>query len=377
MKKFQKPIYVTRPLVPDEDDLFKSFRQILDSEWLTNMGDFHQLLEKELRAYLNVPHVSIYNNGTIALLIAIKALNLPKGSEIITTPFTFAATPHVISWNGMRPVFVDIEPDTYTISPSAIEKAITPRTSAILAVHVYGFPCDVDAIEGIARKHDLRVIYDGAHAFSTEIHGKSVCHWGDITMLSFHATKLFNTVEGGALVYNNEYLEQQLRDLRNFGFRSEFQVEGVGINGKMNEFQAAFGLQILKKVKEEQRMRAEIYDLYCNELASVEGIKIPVFPEGVSNSFQYFPIMVEGNKGYSRDTLYNGLRECNVFSRKYFYPLCSSYSAYSDLPSSSIDHLPVATVVSKQALCLPFYSKLGLKNVGDICHMIREITKEN
>src|SRR5574344_573046 len=283
-------IFVTRPLLPNLSSLETHLNDIWESKWLTNMGSKHNELENKLKDVLKVPNVSLFNNGTIALLVAIKALDLPYGSEVITTPFTFAATPHCITWNGLKPVFCDIEPSTMTIDADKIESLITPNTSAILEVQVYGFPCNVEKIDKIAKKYNLKVIYDAAHAFSTEINGRGIGTFGDITMFSFHATKLFNTIEGGCLTYNDENLKRKIYNLRNFGIQSEEVVADVGINGKMNEFQAAMGLENLKIYKEEQQKRAKVKAFYDEHLSKIKGLRIPKMPDNVTNSYQYYPI---------------------------------------------------------------------------------------
>ncbi len=271
MIKTNDKIYVTSPLLPNINDVNSLIEDIWQSKWLTNMGKYHNLLESKLKEVLKVKNVSLFNNGTIALLVAIKALNLPEGSEVITTPFTFAATPHSIIWNKLKPVFCDIEPDTMTIDANKIEELITPQTSAIIGVHVYGFPCDVEKIDKIAKKYNLKVIYDAAHAFSTEINGRGIGTFGDITMFSFHATKLFNTIEGGCLTYNDDSLVRKIYNLRNFGIQSEELVEDVGINGKMNELQAGIGLLNLNLFREEQEKRKKIKYLYDCGLKTLTG----------------------------------------------------------------------------------------------------------
>lgn len=381
MKAFNEPIFVTKPLTPNKQEVYKLFDEVIDSGWFTNIGPQHKLLEREVAEFLNVNNVSIFNNGTIALITALKALKLPKGSEVITTPFTFAATPHAITWNNLNPVFADIDEDTMTLSAKAIEDAITPNTSAILAVHVYGFPCDVEGIEKVAKKYNLKVIYDAAHAFSTEINGKSICHWGDITMLSFHSTKLFNTIEGGALVYNDENISKKVYELRNFGIKvftdADDEKEGiknkdfisdVGINGKLNEFQSAWGRVALTQVKTEQKLRQDIYNIYTNELSDIEGLEIPKIPSNTTNSMQYFPILVE-----NRDSLYDELLKYNVYTRKYFYPLCSDFGCYKNLPSSHKDNLPISHKLANKVLCLPFYGELTTEAAKKICNIIKEL----
>jgi dTDP-4-amino-4,6-dideoxygalactose transaminase len=366
MKGNNKPVYVTQPLLPDLNSLQLEIQEIFESKWVTNHGVKHNLLEKRLEETLKVPNVSVFNNGTIALLTALKALDLPRGSEVITTPFTFPATPHSISWNGLKPVFCDIEPDTMTIDPQKIEELITPNTSAILPVHVYGFPCDVNKIDEIAKKHDLKVIYDGAHTFSTEINGRGIGTYGDITLFSFHATKLFNTIEGGCLSYKNNELKMKIYNLRNFGIKNEEEVVDIGINGKMNEIQASIGLLNLKLYKEEQFKRMEIKKLYMEQLGNIENIKIPKMPENTTDSFQYFPIIIEDGFPINRDQIYEELKKHQIFTRKYFYPLCSDYDVYKNLESSSISNLPVANDLKNKVLCLPYYGDLDLEIVVQI-----------
>jgi len=370
MKKFKEPIFVTQPTLPSLNDLNNQMKDVFESKWLTNHGEKHNLLEKRLKEVLKVKNVSLFNNGTIALLTALKAMTLPIGSEVITTPFTFAATPHAISWNNLNPVFCDIEPNTMTIDSSKIEEHINDNTSAILPVHVYGFPCDVEKIDKIAKEYNLKVIYDAAHVFSTEIEGIGIGNFGDISMFSFHATKLFNTFEGGCLTYNEDFFKNKINDLRNFGIRSEDKVVDIGINGKMNELQAAIGLLNLELFEKEKEKRINIYNQYINNLKSINGIKIPEFPKNSNNSGQYFPIIIEDNFNISRNELYNKLKEYNVFTRKYFYPLCSDYEPYKNLESSKKDNLPVANDIKNKVLCLPFYGDLSLDEVNKICEII-------
>lgn len=369
------PIYVSSPLLPDINDLNDEIKRIFQSKRLTNMGENHDLLESKLKDVLQVGNVSLFNNGTIALLTALKALNLPCGSEVITTPFTFAATPHCISWNNLKPVFCDIEPDTMTIDANKIESLITKNTSAILAVHVYGFPCDIEKIDKIAKKYNLKVIYDGAHAFSTVINGAGIGNFGDITMFSFHATKLYNTIEGGALTYNNSELKKKIYNLRNFGIQGQETVQDIGINGKMNELQAAFGLLNLELYEKEKNKRSKVYEIYKNKLVSAKGIRIPKMPKNTTNSYQYFPIVIEDDFGMSRNDLYLELQIYNIYTRKYFYPLCSDYDCYRDLKSSRIENLPVANDIKNKVLCLPFYGSLNSEIVEMICAVINKNTK--
>jgi len=366
-------IYVTQPLLPDIKDFEKQIEEIWLSKWLTNMGEKHNELEIKLRETLKVQNCSLFNNGTIALLTALKALDLPYNSEIITTPFTFAATPHCIVWNNCKPVFCDIEPNTMTIDVNKIEALITPNTSAILGVHVYGFPCDVFGIDKIAKKYNLKVIYDAAHAFSTEINGIGIGNFGDITMFSFHATKLFNTIEGGALTYNKKELERKIFNLRNFGIKNEEIVEDVGINGKMNEFQAAMGLENLKIYKKEQQKRAEIKIFYDENLSKIKGIKIPKMPDNTTNSYQYYPIIIEDNYKISRDELYDEFKKQNILTRKYFYPACIDYECYKNDLAVKLADLKVVNNLKHKVLCLPYYSNLKQEDLNKIINIIKDV----
>ena len=371
MKGIDKPIYISQPLLPDLDSLQLEIKEIFESNWVTNHGLKHNLLENKLKKVLKVPNVSVFNNGTIALLTALKAMNLPLGSEVITTPFTFPATPHCISWNGLKPVFCDINPETMTIDADKIEELITPDTSAILPVHVYGFPCDVNKIDKIAKKNDLKVIYDGAHTFSTEIEGRGIGTFGDITVFSFHATKLFNTLEGGCLAYNDDSLKEKIYNLRNFGIKNEEEVVDIGINGKMNEVQASIGLLNLKLFRNEQLKRMKIKKLYISKLKTIKNIRIPDMPQNTTESFQYFPIVIEEDFPLTRDQLYDEFKKYNIFTRKYFYPLCSDYEVYKNIPSSSKDNLPVANDIKNKVLCLPFYGHLDDEIVVRICELFK------
>lgn len=387
LKPFDNPIFVTQPLIPEKKKLFKRFEEVIESNWLTNIGKQHIFFEKELANYLKIKNIHLFNNGTIALLIALKALQLPKNSEVITTPFTFAATPHSIVWNSLKPVFADIDKNTMTISVQEIERAITKKTSAVLGVHVYGFPCDVIGISHLAKKYNLKIIYDAAHAFTTQIDQKSICEWGDVSMLSFHATKLFNTIEGGALIYNDADLGKKFYELRNFGIKNiknqEVIKEGiktkdfiqeVGINGKMNELQSVWGIETLKIVKKEQEDRENVRKIYISELSSIDQISIPRMPKNITNSYQYFPVSIYPKKKLSRDYLYNELLKYNIYCRKYFYPLCSEFECYKNLSSAKKKNLPISYQVANNILCLPFYGAL-LKHgtIQKICKIIRHI----
>lgn len=375
---FDEPIYVTRPILPDLDKVTEKLKAIWQSKWLTNHGDIHCEFVKLLQVVLKVRNVSAFNNGTTALLVALKALDLPQGSEVITTPFTFPATVHCIAWNGLKPVFCDIEPDTMTIDADKIEGLINKNTSAILGVHVYGFPCDIEKIQSIADKYDLKVIYDAAHAFTTEINGKGIGTYGDISMFSFHATKLFHTLEGGCLSYKDDQYIDKLYYLRNFGIKNEEQVVDIGINGKMNEIQAAIGLLNLDLIEEEKLKRKEIKNVYIKHLALLDGITLLKFPENTTDSMGYFVVKIDQKEfGISRNEIYDRLKKCNVFARKYFYPLCSDYEPYKQLKSSNKMNLPVANKIKDEVLCLPFYGDLGAVNAGKICKIIEYIKCKN
>ncbi len=380
IRPFKKPIYVTRPLLPDLDVFKRQLEHVWESQWLTNNGHQHQLLEQRIVETLRVPHASLFNNGTIALITACQALGLT--GEVITTPFTFAATPHVLAWNNLTPVFCDIDPVTMNIDPSKIEALITPRTSAILAVHVFGHPCDVAAIETIAHRHKLKVIYDAAHAFGAELTvtdetskklptKKGIGTFGDITMFSFHATKLFHSGEGGALTFNDPNLKPYIDLLKNFGIKNEDEVILPGINGKMNEIQAALGLVVLDEVQAERRRRQKILARYHHWLTGVPGIEFTKVPSSVTPSYQYFVIRINKQKfGKSRDEVHSEFKNYNIITRKYFYPLCSQYDCYRDLPSASPAQLPVANTIGQQVLSMPFYGGLSLKSVDKICQIL-------
>ena len=374
MQPFDEPIYVTRPLLPDLGEVHHAMERIWASKWLSNNGPEHQLFEEELGHRLKVPHVSLFNNGTIALLVATRCLACE--GEVITTPFTFPATPHSLFWNGITPVFCDIEERSMTIDPDKIEGLVTPATSAILGVHVFGIPCRVEMIQDIAARHGLKVIYDAAHAFDAGIDGVGIGNFGDISMFSFHATKLFHTAEGGALAYRDRNLKQRIDLLKNFGIKNEDEVVLPGINGKMNELQAALGLINLRHLETERSRRRRIVDTYVNCLCDVEGVTLMELPANVRNSYQYFVIRIaEDTFGVSRDEVYKRLREYNVFARKYFYPLCSEYPCYRDLPSADPANLPVAQKVVSEVLCLPLYGDLPVSSVERICGIIESLRK--
>jgi dTDP-4-amino-4,6-dideoxygalactose transaminase len=368
-RPFDEPIYVTRPLLPPLDEVVSRLDEVWASRWLTNAGAQHERLEAALRDYLGVPQLSLFNNGTIALMTAFRALGL-KGS-VVTTPFTFPATPHSLVWSGLRPIFCDIDPVRLTIDADAVEAAIEPDTSAILGVHVYGVPCHVDALQGVADRHGLKVIYDGAHVFGTAIDGRSVGTFGDITMFSFHATKLFHTAEGGALSCATAELKTLIDNLKNFGILNQEEVGEPGLNGKMNELQAALGLAVLDHVAAEVACRAAIDARYRARLQRVPGLTMMPQLPGVTESRQYFVIRIDAAAfGRGRDAVQAELKAMNVMTRKYFYPLCSDYPCYSALPSAAASRLPVAQRAVSEVLCLPIYGTLPLDAVDRICDLL-------
>jgi dTDP-4-amino-4,6-dideoxygalactose transaminase len=373
MKKLEKPIYITRPILPKQTEVNCLFDEIWKSQWLTNQGQKHIQLEERLKVVLGVPYLSLFNNGTIALLVAIRALNLT--GEVITTPFTFPATTHSLEWNKIEPVFCDIDEETLTIDPQKLEQLITPKTTGILGVHVYGMPCHVDIIQEIADSNNLKVIYDGAHAFNSEINGVAIGMYGHVTMYSFHATKLFHTIEGGALATKEEYIKTRIDLMKNFGIKNEEEVVISGINGKMNEFQAAIGIKNLDLLKSEREKRKIILQRYLDNLKDIPGIEPFIIPENVQHSYQYFMIRIREDYGMSRDDLYTILKQLNVYSRKYFFPLCSNLPTYQHLQSAKPSNLPVANKIVKEVLCLPFYGGLEQIDIDNICSMIKEIGK--
>jgi len=363
--------------LPDLEKLKGKLGEIWESRWLTNSGRQHQLLEDSLRAYLKVPGLSLFNNGTIALIVAIQSLRL--SGEVITTPFTFPATPHVLTWNNIRPIFCDIDPVTMTIDAEKIESMITSQTTGILGVHVFGNPCNVDKIKDIADKYGLKIVYDAAHAFGAEINEKGIGTFGDISMFSFHATKLYHTAEGGALTFNDKHLKQRIDLLKNFGIKNEEEVMMPGINGKMNEIQAALGLLVLEMVADEMKKRQRIAEIYRHNLTKIQGLSLPEEIKRTKSSLQYFYVRINDKLfGASRDDVHQVLKnKFNVISRKYFFPLCSDYTCYKHLPSSSADNLPIAGKVIKEVLCLPFYGGLKDDDVINICNMFVDIRNQN
>lgn len=375
-------IKVTSPLLPDLGAFNEYLKQIWDKQWITNNGEFHHQLEKALAEYLGVPYISLFTNGTLPLITALQALRIT--GEVITTPYSFVATTHALWWNGIKPVFVDIDPKTGNLDPNKVEAAITPRTTAILPVHVYGNPCDVDVIQDIADKYGLRVIYDAAHAFGVKVdsrHSKmlsksegdyvSVLNAGDLSTLSFHATKVFNTVEGGAMVMHDAKMKQRIDYLKNFGFANETTVVGPGINSKMDEIRSAYGLLNLKQVDKAIAARRHAAERYREALKDVEGITFFNEMPGVQHNYSYFPIFVDEKKyGMSRDELYFKMRDRNVWGRRYFYPLISEFSTYRGLESAAPDNLPTAHKMADTVICLPLHHLLSDEDVQRVIDCI-------
>ena len=362
-------ITVTSPLLPTLDEFTESLKEIWESKWITNNGQFHQKLEAALAEYLKVPYVSLFTNGTLPLLTALQAMRIT--GEVITTPYSFVATTHALWWNGIKPVFVDIDPSTGNIDPQKIEAAITPRTTAILPVHVYGKPCDTEAIQAIADKYGLKVIYDAAHAFGVEVNGESLLNAGDMSTLSFHATKVFNTIEGGAMVMHDEKTKQRIDYLKNFGFANEIEVVGPGINSKMDEIRSAYGLLNLKQVDTAIAARQKVAVAYREALRNVDGISFWDDMPGVRHNYSYFPIFVDTEKyGMTRDELYVKMKDQGVWGRRYFYPLISEFSTYRGLESSRPENLPNAHRMADTVICLPMHHALSENDLNRIINSI-------
>lgn len=365
----KKTIFVTEPSLPSLEEFWPYLEKIWESKWLTNMGQFHEEFEAALVEYLGVKYTSLFCNGMIALQIGMQALRLT--GEVITTPFTFVATTHAIYWNGGTPVFCDIEPDTYNINPEKIESLITPRTSAIMPVHVYGNPCKVEKLQQIADTYGLKLFYDAAHAFGVDLNGSSVLNFGDLSMLSFHATKVFNTFEGGALITNDEKLKKRIDFLKNFGFADELTVIAPGSNGKLDEFRSAFGLLQLKYIDQKIAKSQKITETYRERLRDVQGIRVMEDLPGVRHNYSYFVILVnEAEYGMSRDALYEELKKNGIYARRYFYPLVSQFPSYRHLPSAEPGRLPVAEDIARHILCLPMYADLQEEDLEQICAII-------
>ena len=362
-------IFVTSPSLPPLEEFIPYLQKIWDNKWLTNNGEFHREFEAKLAEYLGVKYVSLFTNGMIALQIGMQALRIT--GEVITTPFTFVATTHAIHWNNCTPVFCDIEPETFTLDPAKVESLITPRTTAIMPVHVYGNPCKVEELKQIADTYGLKLFYDAAHVFGVKKDNASILNWGDLSMLSFHATKVFNTFEGGALITNDETMKKRIDFLKNFGFAGETTVVAPGSNGKMDEFRAAYGLLQLKRVDGEIEKRHNVAIRYREALKDVAGIHCLYDLSNVRHNYSYFPILVdEAQYGISRDALYDKLKANGIYSRRYFYPLCSDFPTYRGLPSASSANLPVATKVAQQVLCLPMYADLTVAEQENVLNVI-------
>ena len=364
-----KQITVTSPLLPNLEEFNLMLKEIWNSKWITNNGQFHQQLEQNLAEYLGVPYVSLFTNGTLPLLTALQALRVT--GEVITTPYSFVATTHCIWWSGCKPVFVDIDPATGNIDPDKIEAAITPKTTAIMPVHVYGKPCDTQRIQEIADKYGLRVIYDAAHAFGVKVDGESILNAGDMSTLSFHATKVYNTLEGGAMVMHDEVTKKRIDYLKNFGFAGETEVIAPGINSKVDEVRAAYGILNLRQVDAAIEARHQVAIKYREALRPVDGISFMDDMPGVRHNYSYFPIFVDAEKyGMTRDELYFKMKEQNVLSRRYFYPLISEFSTYRGLPSATKENLPNAHKMADSVICLPMHHALGEDDIERVLKLI-------
>jgi dTDP-4-amino-4,6-dideoxygalactose transaminase len=364
-----KPLFVTQPFLPPLKEFLPYLETIWDNKILTNGGPFHEQLEQALCEHLGVKHISLFTNGTIALVTALQALRIT--GEVITTPYSFVATAHSLLWNGIKPVFVDVDPTTLNLDPAHVEAAITPHTTAIMPVHCYGQPCDVDAIQAIADTYNLRVIYDAAHAFGVQCHCGSVLNHGDLSVLSFHATKVFNTFEGGAIVSPDAKTKLRIDRLKNFGYVDETTVVAPGINGKMSEVNAAFGLLQLKYIDAALARRADIHERYRVALANIAGIRCLQGARPVVANHAYFPVLVEPGYPLGRDALYDMLKQYSIYARRYFYPLITDFPMYRDLPSAHRDNLPVATAAAANVICLPIYPALDDADIERVVSLIR------
>lgn len=362
-------ILVTRSSMPDYEEYCEEIKKLWDSHWLTNIGVEHKELQRELEEYLACPHVVLYINGHLALENVIAAMQFPKGAEVITTPFTFASTTHAIVRNGLVPVFCDVREDDYTIDVNKIEELITDKTAAIVPVHVYGNMCDVDSLDRIAKKYNLKVIYDAAHAFAVKYRGVSSANFGDASMFSFHATKVFNTIEGGAVCFQDDSLVSTMNDMKNFGIRDTENVVFVGGNAKMNEFQAAMGICNLRYLNNEIAKRKRVIERYWSHLDGIRGIKLCKPPKDVESNFAYFPVVFDGF-GLTRNEVFHILADNGIGARKYFYPLTNSFECYKDLPTAGAEKTPVAAYLAERVLTLPLYADLALEDVDRICDLI-------
>lgn len=374
IKPFEKPIYVTKPFLPPLEEFCQGLEEIWAAQWLTNNGPILQRFTRELSSFFETDKLCLFNNGTLALQIALQGMGI--SGEVITTPFTFVATTHALFWNKIRPVFVDIEPDYYTIDPEKVEEAITPWTTAILAVHVYGHPCKLEALAAIAKKHNLRLIYDAAHAFGVKVDNKPIANFGDLSMFSFHSTKLFHSIEGGMLIFQEAGLKGLFDYLKNFGFKNEVEVVMPGTNAKMNEMQALMGIHVLKYLEEIIQKRSKITEIYRNKLEGIPGIRlVPSLSSNVQYNYGYLPIEVDEKEfGMSRDALYEKLKEWNIHTRRYFYPLICDYPCYRSIPLNG--SLTVARQVANRILTLPIYDSLELSDVERICEIVMIIQQE-
>jgi len=370
MENSKLPIFVTQPSLPPLEEYTEYLKQIWDSKILTNNGPFHQQFEKELANYLGVEHLSVFANGTLALVTALQVLRIT--GEVITTPFSFVATTHALWWNNIKPVFVDIEPDFFTLDPARIEAAITPLTTAVLPVHVYGNPCRLEAIQKIADTYGLKVIYDAAHAFGVRVNGNSILKFGDLSILSFHATKTFNTIEGGAIICPDIKTKKRIDFLKNFGFADEVTVIEPGINAKMNELQAAYGLLQLRYVDEYIAKRKKISEYYKQQLAGIRGVRFLEEIDGIDHSYAYFPVLINSiTYGETRDEVYEKLKKNNIYARRYFYPLISHFPTYRGYPSADKNNLPVSEEIAEKVICLPIYPDLGLEDQKKIIDILK------
>ena len=373
MKPFEEPIYVTRPFMPPLDEYVRGLEEIWENKWLTNDGPVLQRFEKQLSEYNDTNNLCLFANGTLALQIGLQGMGI--SGEVITTPFTFVATTHALYWNKIRPVFCDIEPDYFTLDPEKVEESITPWTTAILAVHVFGYPCQLDALAVIAKRHSLALIYDAAHAFGVRVNGKSIAHYGDLSMFSFHATKLYHSLEGGMLTFQDSGIKMNLNYLKNFGFKSQTEVVMPGTNAKMNEMQALMGMQVLNYMDELIAKQKQIDIIYRERLHDLPGIQFcPALPESVRCNYSYIPVEIDEKEfGLSRDELFEKLKQYNVFARRYFYPLVCDFACYKSLSVS--DPLTIARRVSERILTLPTYYDLRLDDVNRICDIITGIQR--
>jgi dTDP-4-amino-4,6-dideoxygalactose transaminase len=356
--KLKNPVFVTQPDLPPLGEFTELLKQIWDNKILTNNGPFHKQFEKALADYLGVKYLSLFSNGTLALITALQTLRIT--GEVITSPYSFVATTHSLWWNNIKPVFADVEPTYFNLDPEKVEAAITPQTTAIMPIHIYGYPCNIERFQQIADTYGLRLIYDAAHAFGLKVNGESILNFGDLSVLSFHATKVFNTIEGGAIICNDEKTKQRIDYLKNFGFADETTVIAPGINAKMNEVQAAYGILQLNYIDSLISKRRDIVKFYRDQLRNIDGIKFLDDITGVNHVYSYFPIFVEKEKyGRTRDELYEELKQHNIFGRRYFYPLISQFPTYRGLVSAKAENLPIASKVALEVICLPLYPSLN------------------